>query len=150
MSITKIHAREILDSRGNPTVEVDLWTAKGKGTVLQNPVMSLWANRWLSQVSSGQLSPAERQPGSTRRWSSAMETRAVTWAKVGGRQKRFCWMLVADGSVTPVSGCRNSEGCGSRQQGDRPQTDREGEEGGVQVRLGQRVSPDQRAPPVLT
>ncbi|KAM9414350.1 beta-enolase [Pholidichthys leucotaenia] len=29
MSISKIHAREILDSRGNPTVEVDLWTAKG-------------------------------------------------------------------------------------------------------------------------
>merc|ERR1712168_76206 len=30
MSITKIHAREILDSRGNPTVEVDLWTHKGR------------------------------------------------------------------------------------------------------------------------
>uniref|UniRef100_A0A8C9TBM6 Beta-enolase n=1 Tax=Scleropages formosus TaxID=113540 RepID=A0A8C9TBM6_SCLFO len=29
MSILKIHAREILDSRGNPTVEVDLYTAKG-------------------------------------------------------------------------------------------------------------------------
>ncbi|KAG7323534.1 hypothetical protein KOW79_013236 [Hemibagrus wyckioides] len=29
MSITKIQAREILDSRGNPTVEVDLYTAKG-------------------------------------------------------------------------------------------------------------------------
>ncbi|KAJ8372531.1 hypothetical protein AAFF_G00281820 [Aldrovandia affinis] len=29
MSITKIHAREILDSRGNPTVEVDLFTSKG-------------------------------------------------------------------------------------------------------------------------
>ncbi|CAI5791619.1 betabeta-enolase [Podarcis lilfordi] len=29
MSIQKIHAREILDSRGNPTVEVDLETAKG-------------------------------------------------------------------------------------------------------------------------
>ncbi|KAG5844772.1 hypothetical protein ANANG_G00166250 [Anguilla anguilla] len=29
MSITKIHAREILDSRGNPTVEVDLYTHKG-------------------------------------------------------------------------------------------------------------------------
>ncbi|XP_067828067.1 beta-enolase-like [Heptranchias perlo] len=29
MSIEKIHAREILDSRGNPTVEVDLYTAKG-------------------------------------------------------------------------------------------------------------------------
>ncbi|XP_043538056.1 beta-enolase [Chiloscyllium plagiosum] len=29
MSVEKIHAREILDSRGNPTVEVDLYTAKG-------------------------------------------------------------------------------------------------------------------------
>ncbi|XP_067880032.1 beta-enolase [Heterodontus francisci] len=29
MFIEKIHAREILDSRGNPTVEVDLYTAKG-------------------------------------------------------------------------------------------------------------------------
>ncbi|XP_077167455.1 alpha-enolase isoform X2 [Paroedura picta] len=29
MSIYKIHAREILDSRGNPTVEVDLYTGKG-------------------------------------------------------------------------------------------------------------------------
>lgn len=31
MSIEKIWAREILDSRGNPTVEVDLHTAKGDG-----------------------------------------------------------------------------------------------------------------------
>ncbi|XP_054858804.1 gamma-enolase isoform X1 [Eublepharis macularius] len=29
MSMEKVHAREILDSRGNPTVEVDLYTAKG-------------------------------------------------------------------------------------------------------------------------
>uniref|UniRef100_A0A8C0JGJ4 Enolase n=1 Tax=Chelonoidis abingdonii TaxID=106734 RepID=A0A8C0JGJ4_CHEAB len=29
MSIQKIYAREILDSRGNPTVEVDLHTTKG-------------------------------------------------------------------------------------------------------------------------
>jgi enolase len=29
MSILKIHARSIYDSRGNPTVEVDLYTAKG-------------------------------------------------------------------------------------------------------------------------
>ncbi|XP_047202568.1 enolase 1b, (alpha) isoform X2 [Girardinichthys multiradiatus] len=29
MSIIKIHAREIFDSRGNPTVEVDLYTDKG-------------------------------------------------------------------------------------------------------------------------
>nr|XP_033780208.1 beta-enolase [Geotrypetes seraphini] len=30
MSIQRIHAREILDSRGNPTVEVDLYTGKGR------------------------------------------------------------------------------------------------------------------------
>lgn len=29
MSILKVHAREIFDSRGNPTVEVDLYTSKG-------------------------------------------------------------------------------------------------------------------------
>jgi len=29
MSIVSIKAREILDSRGNPTIEVDLTTAKG-------------------------------------------------------------------------------------------------------------------------
>ncbi|OMH79631.1 Enolase [Zancudomyces culisetae] len=29
MSITRIHARQIFDSRGNPTVEVDLYTEKG-------------------------------------------------------------------------------------------------------------------------
>jgi enolase len=29
MSIKKIHARQIYDSRGNPTVEVDLTTEKG-------------------------------------------------------------------------------------------------------------------------
>lgn len=29
MAMQKIFAREILDSRGNPTVEVDLHTAKG-------------------------------------------------------------------------------------------------------------------------
>lgn len=29
MAVERIHAREILDSRGNPTVEVDLYTHKG-------------------------------------------------------------------------------------------------------------------------
>lgn len=32
MSILKIYAREIFDSRGNPTVEVDLYTKKGTCT----------------------------------------------------------------------------------------------------------------------
>lgn len=33
MSILKIQAREIFDSRGNPTVEVDLYTNKGESLV---------------------------------------------------------------------------------------------------------------------
>lgn len=28
-SVTKVHARQIFDSRGNPTVEVEVTTAKG-------------------------------------------------------------------------------------------------------------------------
>src|SRR4030095_13088181 len=31
MNITRIHGREILDSRGNPTVEVDLWAGEAFG-----------------------------------------------------------------------------------------------------------------------
>ena len=32
MKIQKIHARQILDSRGNPTIEVDVLTNKSIGT----------------------------------------------------------------------------------------------------------------------
>ena len=31
MQITRIHGREILDSRGNPTVEVDVWAGSAFG-----------------------------------------------------------------------------------------------------------------------
>src|SRR5688572_17030056 len=31
MNITRIHGREILDSRGNPTVEVDVWAGEALG-----------------------------------------------------------------------------------------------------------------------
>jgi enolase len=30
MAITKVHARQIFDSRGNPTVEVEVTTETGK------------------------------------------------------------------------------------------------------------------------
>lgn len=41
MTITKIHARQIFDSRGNPTVEVDVTTNHGKETRLSSVSMSL-------------------------------------------------------------------------------------------------------------
>jgi len=34
MPINKIHARQIFDSRGNPTVEVDLYTERGMYCVI--------------------------------------------------------------------------------------------------------------------
>jgi len=36
-NITKVHAREIFDSRGNPTVEVEVTTSKGKALKTQKP-----------------------------------------------------------------------------------------------------------------
>lgn len=46
MSIKKIWAREILDSRGNPTVEVDLYTAKGN-----RPDLAGWTLAWCARHS---------------------------------------------------------------------------------------------------
>lgn len=89
MSITKIHAREILDSRGNPTVEVDLWTAKGEAWDTQNAHACAHTLQTLiilvSQVSSEQQSPVERPQVSMKLLNSAMETRAATWAKVNDK-----------------------------------------------------------------
>lgn len=39
------------------------------------------------QVSSEQQSPVERPPASMKLWSSVMETRAATWAKVRAKQE---------------------------------------------------------------
>lgn len=51
MSIEKIWAREILDSRGNPTVEVDLHTAKGNGHLPTAPGLGVPA--WDGRIPSG-------------------------------------------------------------------------------------------------
>lgn len=106
MSIVNIVAREILDSRGNPTVEVDLHTGKG---LEMNPYkcilfVSLVASQtWTSpstysspvlqsQVCSGLLSPAVHQLASMRLWSSVMETRLATRAKVDTFEE-MCFLL---------------------------------------------------------
>ena len=57
MTITSIHGREILDSRGNPTVEVDVWagTAFGRAAVP-------------SGASTGEREALELRDGDTRRY----------------------------------------------------------------------------------
>lgn len=53
MPITKIHARSVYDSRGNPTVEVDLVTEtglhraivpSGASTGMSSPFIYIWVN----------------------------------------------------------------------------------------------------------
>lgn len=65
MAVERIHAREILDSRGNPTVEVDLYTHKGTrvrtrdgGEVLPTPAELALAQRVFSSEP-----PASSKPG---------------------------------------------------------------------------------------
>lgn len=93
MSIQKIHAREILDSRGNPTVEVDLHTARGNGRAkeeawLPPPLQQVGLGPAdpvsLGQVASGLRCPAGLPPASMKPWSCGMETKPGTWAKVRG------------------------------------------------------------------
>lgn len=148
MSIVNIVAREILDSRGNPTVEVDLHTGKGwkinplkSGThilylsdnrldgvpyviyTLKNHmVVFTQAYLYLSlpsrcllnlsplymylslhppvspfQVCSGLLCPAVHPPASTKLWSSGMETRHATRAKVNTYNETYplCFCLLS-------------------------------------------------------
>ena len=58
--IVDIHAREILDSRGNPTVEVEVTLASGFV---------------------GQEFPPEPPRVKMKPWNSEMVIKAVTWAK---------------------------------------------------------------------
>ena len=68
MKIEKVHAREIMDSRGNPTVEVEV--------TLENGVM-------------GRASvPSGASTGEMRLLSFVMVTRTVSWVRVSSRQLR--------------------------------------------------------------
>ena len=61
LKIQKVHGREIIDSRGNPTVEVDVTLeggAFGRAAV-----------------------PRARRPGSAKRWSCATATRSAISGK---------------------------------------------------------------------
>lgn len=106
MSIVNIVAREILDSRGNPTVEVDLHTGKGLemkpfkcilfvsliASQTQTSPSTYSSSVLQSQVCSGLLSPAAHQLASMRLWSSVMETRLAIRAKVDTNEE-MCFLL---------------------------------------------------------
>ncbi len=64
-TIIDIHAREILDSRGNPTVEVDV--------ILEDGTMGRAAV------------PSGASTGAYEAVESAMATRAATWARACSR-----------------------------------------------------------------
>uniref|UniRef100_A0AAQ4RUL8 Beta-enolase n=1 Tax=Gasterosteus aculeatus aculeatus TaxID=481459 RepID=A0AAQ4RUL8_GASAC len=86
MSITKIHAREILDSRGNPTVEVDLWTAKG-----------LFRAAVPSGASTGVHEALELRDGDKSRYLGKGRSKAVNFSVVE-QEKIDKFMLELDGT----------------------------------------------------
>lgn len=67
MSITKIHARSVYDSRGNPTVEVDLTTSD---TGLHRAIVP-------SGASTGQHEAIELRDGDKSRWGGKGVLKAV-------------------------------------------------------------------------
>ena len=66
MQITKIRGREILDSRGNPTVEVELWAGSAVGRAAVP-----------SGASTGEHEALELRDGDTKRYLGKGVTRAV-------------------------------------------------------------------------
>ena len=65
--IAKIHAREILDSRGNPTIEVDVWTDSGHFGRAAVP----------SGASTGAHEASELRDGDAKRYLGKGVTKAV-------------------------------------------------------------------------
>lgn len=124
MSITKIHAREILDSRGNPTVEVDLWTAKGQSfghlSVTRGTEVNLNNNKndftmclsMCPQACLEQQYPVAPLLVSMRHWSFAMETRVATLAKVRASQHvqipTFSWCLCSLTHLFVIAGTKKA------------------------------------------
>ena len=99
MTITHIHGREILDSRGNPTVEVDVWA----GDVLGRAAVP-------SGASTGEREALELRDGDRSRYLGKGVTRAVAYvngeiahALTGARleQRAIDTKLIAlDGTAT--------------------------------------------------
>jgi enolase len=71
MQITRVHGREILDSRGNPTVEVDVWAGNAFGRAAVP-----------SGASTGEREALELRDGDSRRYLGKGVTKAV--ANVNG------------------------------------------------------------------
>src|ERR1700712_1657612 len=67
MTITKIHARSVYDSRGNPTVEVDIVTETG----LHRAIVP-------SGASTGSHEACELRDGDKTRWGGKGVTKAVS------------------------------------------------------------------------
>lgn len=84
MAIIKIHARSVYDSRGNPTVEVDVITETGKKSGISCSTLLLLTfisglNRAIvpSGASTGQHEAVELRDGDKTKWAGKGVTKAV-------------------------------------------------------------------------
>lgn len=72
-AIKRIHARQILDSRGNPTVEVDLFTSKG----LFRAAVPSGASTGITSLYSGKYEAVELRDGDKTRYLGKGVLKAV-------------------------------------------------------------------------
>src|SRR5438045_5451809 len=84
VAISKVHARQILDSRGNPTVEVDVTLADGSMGRAAVP----------SGASTGAHEAVELRDGDTSRWGGKGVAKAVA---------------AVNGEIAGVAGGRDAE-----------------------------------------
>lgn len=84
MSIKRIHARQIFDSRGNPTIEVDLETSKGVFRAAVPSGASTGIHEGLLQFF--WIQKAKAHHTQLLKWETM--TNLSTWEKVFPRYKR--------------------------------------------------------------
>ena len=75
MGITKIHARSVYDSRGNPTVEVDLVDSTGLHRAIVPSVSLFFSDAFIPSPDADSNISRVLQQANTRHASCAMEIR---------------------------------------------------------------------------
>ncbi|CAK7300934.1 ENO1 [Vulpes lagopus] len=120
MSILKIHAREIFDSRGNPTVEVDVYTSKGlfRAAVPTGiyEALELWDNDKIHYMGKGVSKAVEHinktiAPALISKKVNIVEQEKIDKLMIemdGTENKSKCWCKHHSGSVP---GCLQGGGC---------------------------------------
>ena len=104
LEIEKIHAREILDSRGNPTIEVDVWTCCGFGRAAVPSGASTGTYEALELRDGG-----ERYDGKGVLKAVSNVNEVIAPKLIGAERKRRAWRLQRGGRMNGIGARRVNE-----------------------------------------